>query len=959
MRKITLLFAVFLSLLGVTQVKAESKTANFNSGLPDGWSIVGDLTNDNTRARSGNGIWTSSKSTSDNYLITEPVEGTFEFYARAYNKSYASTVVVYEYTGSGLGTQLYTTGSMYTATTPAWSKFSFTLPSGGRVAIVLNYAAIDDVTYTEFVEGSCKQPLNFAATNITANSADLSWNKGDEEQTQWQIVYSTDSEFDKDAATPINVNSTSYTLTGLNDNTTYYVAVRSYCSVEEQSAWVSSSFKTLRAPIASYPWSENFNGLTSGIPDGWDNTEGTTTYDSYKWNYSSSGHDGGCVMFNSSYNTDGNTNFLKTPVMVFSQNAPMQLKFWYKNPTGGDFSVFISNDGGATYTQTLATGLTGASSWTEKTIDLPTDVYYSNVVIVFKATSNYGDTNAYIYLDDVVIKEAVNYSMSISGKDVSENTIAFGTVRNTTTTKTFTISNEGTQSLTGITVVSSDVSVFTVSDTGFDLAANEKKDITVTFVKGVVGDYDETITISQANVSNQVLNVTGTYTDTWEEDFEGGVVPEGWTANGWTVTNSNWDNNGTYMLAAGSSTNTMYSPRLYAVKDQQLTFYVGGADNTDYQTVKWANSRNAAEEDWTLIGEFTTKGNQTFTAPATGYYYLSFQGKYTSVDNFEGFKYAPLEHDAMITAQSIPATGNEGVEYTATVTVKEMAGKAEELTAKFFIGSTQYGDDVVETVDANGTKTFTVTFTPAGAISGDAHFTVTNSNIDLTSDNVAVAIAAAPVLDEAVGSLAGFENMGSYPVLKLTYSLKAGWNTIILPFAVNDLSVFGANAKAYDFTNYSESALVFSKVTSLVAQTPYVIYSDEAKSTITFTGVTGFRNSEDAADLRTTKNGVTFQGTYAPIAAGNWPDGAYGVTTAGKIAPGSTATSFMKGFRAYLTGVTADARLSFEDDATGITTIIDAKELNNDGKVFNLNGQQVKSAHKGLYIVNGRKVVVK
>lgn len=162
--------------MGVRQANAGTLTATFdrNVGLPEGWSLVGDVTNDDTRSRSGYGLWTSSKSTTDNYVITEAVEGTFEFYARAYNKSYASTVVVYEYTGSGLGTQLYTTGSMYASSTPSWSKYSFSVENGTQLAIVLNYAAIDDVTYTQYeqvegpalkVAGDDNGSLNFGMVN--------------------------------------------------------------------------------------------------------------------------------------------------------------------------------------------------------------------------------------------------------------------------------------------------------------------------------------------------------------------------------------------------------------------------------------------------------------------------------------------------------------------------------------------------------------------------------------------------------------------------------------------------------------------------------------------------------------------------------------------------------------------------------------------------------------------------
>ena len=45
MRKLNLLFVMLLSLMGVTQVNAETLTANFNSGLPEGWSLVGDISN--------------------------------------------------------------------------------------------------------------------------------------------------------------------------------------------------------------------------------------------------------------------------------------------------------------------------------------------------------------------------------------------------------------------------------------------------------------------------------------------------------------------------------------------------------------------------------------------------------------------------------------------------------------------------------------------------------------------------------------------------------------------------------------------------------------------------------------------------------------------------------------------------------------------------------------------------
>ena len=485
------------------------------------------------RGSSGLAIDASQSGSQSAYLITPAMSGdvTFWFKSTTSSSSSAWQINVYEATNNGESFNIGTTDLIPSNIkhsgkgSQTWTQVTISNVEGKNLAFKFFRVAIDDFEGELFVEAGCKKPKNLSATNLTFNTADLSWTAGEEGQDTWQVVYSTDANYDKDAASKTNVSSTSYQLTELSENTTYYVAVRSYCDSENQSAWTSTSFTTPLAPISSYPWTENFNSLTTAntIPDGWDNSEGTTTSSSYKWCFNTStsgngatkgtGHEGNCIRFDSYTNGNGNTNFLKTPALDFSAGNPMQLVFWYKNPAGGDFSVYISDDGGATYTTELATGLTGASSWTEKKIDIPAEfIGKSNVVIVFKGTSNWGSNDAYIYLDDILVKENASYAMSISGEDVVSNAIAFGEVKNTSTAKTFTISNDGANDLTAVSVVSSDAEVFTVSDTGFDIAAGETKDITVTFVKGVVGNYEETITVSQANVASPiVLAVTGSY----------------------------------------------------------------------------------------------------------------------------------------------------------------------------------------------------------------------------------------------------------------------------------------------------------------------------------------------------------------------------------------------------------------------------------------------------------------
>lgn len=201
------------------------------------------------------------------------------------------------------------------------------------------------------------------------------------------------------------------------------------------------------APITAFPWNENFNGLTAGIPAGWDNAEGTTTTDYYKWNYYDTGHNGACVRFDSFNNPEDKTNFLKTPIMNLPAGKVMQLGFWYKNPAGGDFSVYISKDGGETYETELATGLTGQTDWKEVLITLPEGFQeQENVVIVFKGTSNYGSSGAYIDLDDVSVQEqedGANFAINTDGSAQD-----FGSVKaNATAEKTYTVSNSGNKNL--------------------------------------------------------------------------------------------------------------------------------------------------------------------------------------------------------------------------------------------------------------------------------------------------------------------------------------------------------------------------------------------------------------------------------------------------------------------------------------------------------------------------------
>lgn len=193
--------------------------------------------------------------------------------------------------------------------------------------------------------------------------------------------------------------------------------------------------------------------------------------------------------------------------------------------------------------------------------------------------------------------------------------------------------------------------------------------------------------------------------------------------------------------------------------------------------------------------------------------------------------------------------------------------------------------------------------------------------------------------------------------VELKYNVKAGWNTITLPFAVDDLSVFGEGAKAYKLTGYNDGALSFEPITALESGMPYVLYVETAAE------ANGFKF--EGVDITATEpatvgfNDAKFVATYAPMAAGTMT-GKYGVVpSTGKIQKGG-ASATLKGFRAYfeLPAGANGARMIIDgEDVTAISSIITDAE--NGNAIYNLNGQRVNATTKGVYIINGKKMIIK
>ena len=198
-----------------------------------------------------------------------------------------------------------------------------------------------------------------------------------------------------------------------------------------------------------------------------------------------------------------------------------------------------------------------------------------------------------------------------------------------------------------------------------------------------------------------------------------------------------------------------------------------------------------------------------------------------------------------------------------------------------------------------------------------------------------------------------------------------GWNTFCAPFAIADpASVFGAGVKVKQLTGASVTGntltLTFGNAASIAAGTPYLIKLngvdpvDLAADGKEFAGVT-----QDYTAHPTTIGGVvSFVPVLAPTAMTADDKTVLFVTSGNKLTY-PTADGNINAFRAYfqLDGSISSARsfvLDFGDgETTGLTPVPSPR--GEGSEYYSLDGRKLQGTPtaKGVYIVNGKKVVIK
>ena len=128
-------------------------------------------------------------------------------------------------------------------------------------------AYIDDVSWLPF--SSCDEPLSITVDSVSATAARLSW-ANTAKTTQWQVATVPTGGTLSNAQLLMATVHENFALTGLQNDMTYDVYVRSICAPGDTSAWSEKiTFEKLHGSFdAIYePFEETVS--TTGLPDYW------------------------------------------------------------------------------------------------------------------------------------------------------------------------------------------------------------------------------------------------------------------------------------------------------------------------------------------------------------------------------------------------------------------------------------------------------------------------------------------------------------------------------------------------------------------------------------------------------------------------------------------------------------------------------------------------------------------
>ena len=222
-----------------------------------------------------------------------------------------------------------------------------------------------------------------------------------------------------------------------------------------------------------------------------------------------------------------------------------------------------------------------------------------------------------------------------------------------------------------------------------------------------------------------------------------------------------------------------------------------------------------------------------------------------------------------------------------------------------------------------------------------------NGNAHLTDVSLIKAASSTKNISENDDAVAATV-LTYYETVALTRTLSADyWNTFSVPFD----AAIPEGWVVKEFDSATDNVISFKDAETLKAGKPYLVKPATTVENPTFENVT-VQNTEGLTDgtgdykfaAQIYNKELPTDGTIAYLAT----NGNLKLLKSGGI----------KGLRAYfIIPAGSSARISFGDDeTTGIQTVNNAIPVSNDA-IYDLQGRKVTSTKKGIYVVNGKKVI--
>ena len=190
-------------------------------------------------------------------------------------------------------------------------------------------------------------------------------------------------------------------------------------------------------------------------------------------------------------------------------------------------------------------------------------------------------------------------------------------------------------------------------------------------------------------------------------------------------------------------------------------------------------------------------------------------------------------------------------------------------------------------------------------------------------------------------------------IVRLNRTLSSSyWNTFVVPF---NIATMEGDIREYSAQN--GNTMVFAKANSIEAGKPYIVKPVANVENPTYSNVTLSATPAQSVD----NDGYSFVAIYSPTELATNQTELFLKSDGRLYYSENESENRLKGMRAYFKAPSGQAPLlSLDGETTGISEKVrENSEKFATAPVYNLNGQRVTHLTKGLYIVNGKKVIIK